>query len=179
MPLQHTTVRGTMSVMVSDDAMTQAARRLAGQAHRVSRVSGRTPWRDALQWISRGRFGRPQGFPVAPRLSTPWQDTMSGERPSWRERAANLDGQTVFAVDYQICRRCRLGWVEQPYTDPSCQRCGLASAGLAALRTEHPGLSWHTLGGHFSDSQAFWTAVGAGVPGGYEQRRLCPHVRPG
>lgn len=104
---------------------------------------------------------------------------MSGERPGWRERSATLDGQTVFAVDYQVCRRCRLGWVEQPYTDPYVQRCGLAGAGLAALRIEHPGLSWHTLGGHFSDSRAFWTAVGTGVPGGYERRPLCSHVRPG
>jgi hypothetical protein len=102
---------------------------------------------------------------------------MSSERPGWRERAANLDDQTVFAVDYQICRLCQLGWVEQPYTDPSYQRCGLASAGLAALRTEHPELSWHTLGGHFPDSQAFWTAAGTGVSGGYEQRQLCPHIR--
>jgi hypothetical protein len=35
---------------------------------------------------------------------------------------------------------------------------------VAALRTEQPDLSWHTLGGHFSDSQAFWTAVGTGDP---------------
>jgi hypothetical protein len=73
----------------------------------------------------------------------------------------------VFAVDYQICRHCQLGWVEQPYTDPPYQRCGLASAGLAALRAEHPDLGWHTLGGHFPDSQAFWTTVGTGVPGSY------------
>ncbi|MER6126622.1 hypothetical protein ABT173_29205 [Streptomyces sp. NPDC001795] len=26
------------------------------------------------------------------------------------------------------------------------QRCGLATAGLEALRLEHPGQSWHTLG---------------------------------
>jgi hypothetical protein len=162
---------------VSDDG--QAARLLAGQAHRVGHVSGWAPWRQALRWISRGRLGQQHSFPIAPRLSTPWQDTMSGERPGWRERTATLDGDTVFAVDYQICHRCRLGWVEQPYTDPPYQRCGLASAGLAALRTEHPGLSWHTLGGHFADSQAFWAAVGASVPGGYAQRHLCPHIRPG
>jgi hypothetical protein len=163
--------------MVSDNA--EAARQLAGQADRVGRVSGREPWRVALRRISRGRLGERRGRPVGSELSTPWQDTMSGERPGWRERAAVLDRQPAFAVDYQVCRRCRLGWVEQPYTDPPFQRCGLARAGLAALRIEHPGLSWHTLGGHFADSQAFWTAVGTGVPGGYEQRPLCPHVRPG
>ncbi|WP_439681215.1 hypothetical protein [Embleya sp. MST-111070] len=66
--------------------------------------------------------------------------------------------------------------VEQPYTDPSYQRCGLASAGLVALRTEHPGLNWHTLGGHFRDSEPFWTAVGTAVAGGYSQRKPCRHI---
>jgi hypothetical protein len=163
--------------MVSEDAL--AARRLARQAHEVGRVSGRKPWRQAVQWISRGKLGRPTGWSVVPRLGRPWQDTISGERCGWRQRAANLDDEFVFAVDYQICRRCRLGWVEHPYTDPRYQRCGLASAGLATLRTEHSDLSWHTLGGHFSDSRAFWAAVGVGVPGGYQQRTLCAHVSPG
>ena len=50
-----------------------------------------------------------------------------------------------------------------------------ASPGLAALRAEHPGLEWHTFGGHFPDSEPFWTAVGAGVAGGYRRRDMCPH----
>jgi hypothetical protein len=101
---------------------------------------------------------------------------MSTERPGWRERAATLADEVVFAVDYHTCRRCHLGWVEQPYTDPTYQRCGLARAGLAALRTEHPGLSWHTLGGHLSESRPFWTAVGTDVTGHYDQRPVCPHI---
>jgi hypothetical protein len=163
--------------MVSEDAL--AARRLATQAHEVGRVSGRKPWLQAVQRISRGKLGRPTGWPVVPRLGRPWQDTNSGERFGWRQRAANLDDEFVFAVDYQICRRCRLGWVEHPYTDPRYQRCGLARAGLAALRAEYSDLSWHTLGGHFPDSRAFWTTVGIGVTGGYQQRKLCAHVSPG
>lgn len=145
----------------------------------VGRVSGREPWRDAVRWLSRGRFGHRASWPRVRRVDTPWQDTVSGERSGWRERAANLHGQQVFAVDYQVCRRCRLGWVEQPYTLEPYHRCGLASAGLAALRTEYPGLSWHTLGGHFRSSQPFWAAIGANVPGGYEQRGVCPHVTSG
>ncbi|MFE2426460.1 hypothetical protein ACFXJ5_06870 [Streptomyces sp. NPDC059373] len=161
--------------MAIDDDM-QAVLRLAGQARQVGRVSGREPWRKVLQWISGGRLGRRHGPPVVPELSTPWQDTVSGERLGWRQRAANLHGDFAFEVDYQVCRRCRLGWVEQPYTQPPYQRCGLATAGLAALRTEYPGLSWHTLGGHLSDSKEFWISIGAGVRGGYQQRPLCPHV---
>ncbi|MEU4607543.1 hypothetical protein AB0F43_31545 [Kribbella sp. NPDC023972] len=115
-------------------------------------------------------------------MASPWQDTISGERPGWRQRAANdaddLDGDFAFAVDYRICRRCAGGWVENPYTREDLQRGGLAAAGLAALRAEHPGLTWHTLGGHFSDSQQFWAAAGAGVPGGYQQRKLCGHLSP-
>ncbi|RQW98160.1 hypothetical protein DLJ59_27745 [Micromonospora inaquosa] len=72
-----------------------------------------------------------------------------------------------------------MGWVEQPYTHPQYQRHGLASAGLATLRAEHPGLAWHTLGGHFRSSQPFWEAVGADVSGSYQQRGTCPHLTRG
>ena len=113
-----------------------------------------------------------------PRLSTPWQDTISAEGHGWRCRAAYLHSaeDSAFEVDYQICRRCRLALVEQPYTLPAYQRLGLARAGLAALRAEHPDLSWHTLGQHMPDAQAFWAAAGTEVPGGYQPRDICQHV---
>ncbi|GAB2688417.1 hypothetical protein [Kitasatospora kifunensis] len=162
--------------MAIADERQRAARTLAQRAHEVGRASGREPWREALQWISRGRLGRQHGRPVVPELGTPWQDTVSGDRVGWRQRAANLDGEFAFSVDYQVCHRCGLGWVEQPFTWPQYQRCGLAAAGLAALRAEHLGIAWHTLGGHFAESRGFWTVVGAGVSGAYQQRPLCPHV---
>lgn len=139
--------------------------------------------RARISWINRcrvlvyrsshGRWGRPRPQNV-PDLGTPWQDVLSLERGSegWRQRSAHLDGEEVFGVDYLICRRCGLGWVEQPYTREDCQRLGLATAALAALREEHPGLSWHTLGGHYAAPQ-FWDAVGADVDGGYQRRDLC------
>jgi hypothetical protein len=161
-------------VTIEDDR--KAAMRLAGQIHDVGRVAGRDPWRAVLRWVSGGRRGQRSGWPVVPRLDTPWQDTISPERTWWRQRAANLNGVTAFAVDYRICRRCRMGWVEWPYTAPQYQRCGLASAGLAALRAEHPGVGWHTLGGHFRSSRAFWDSVGENVPGGYRQQPLCSHL---
>lgn len=154
----------------------QAAQELAGRAHEVERASGRERWRDVLQRVSRGRCGRRHGWASGPELDTPWQDTLSGERHGWRERAANLDGEVAFSVDYQVCPKCQLGWVEQPYTLPEYQRCGPASAGLTALRIEHPGLSWHTLGGHLRSSKGFWAAIGADVPGGYQHRSLCAHI---
>lgn len=171
--------RGTMRSMSGETEQQTAARQLAHQAHEVGRASGREPWREFLQRISGGRVGRRRGRFVVPLLGTPWQDTLSDERTGWRQRAASLDGEFVFAVDYQICQQCSLAWVEQPYTLPPYQRCGLAAAGLSALRDEHPGLSWHTLGGHFSESEPFWAAAGEGVPGGYRQRRLCSHVNRG
>jgi len=94
-------------------------------------------------------LGRRYGWPFIPNLGTPWQDTISAERSGWRQRSAWLKDSLVFAVAYQVCRRCQLGWVEQPYTEPQYRRIGLAAAGLAALRDDHPGLGWHTLGGHF------------------------------
>jgi hypothetical protein len=47
--------------------------------------------------------------PSEEKLSTPWRDTVSVNRPGWRERAAYLGSEEVFAVDYQICRTCGLG----------------------------------------------------------------------
>lgn len=154
----------------------QAAKLLAGRADEVGRASGAEPWLAVLRRISRGRLGQRKGWVQVPELGTPWQDTVCAERTGWRTRAANLDDEFVFAVDYQVCRHCRLGWVEQPHTLPDYQGSGLASAGLAALRTEHPGLSWHTLGGHLTESRAFWLSVGTGVPGEYEQLPLCRHA---
>jgi len=154
----------------------RAAHALAEQAtSQVGRAPGREPVQAALKWVTRGRLSARHGWPVIPVLGTPWQDTVSAERTGWRQRTAYLDGSVVFAVDYQTCRRCGLGWVEQPYTIPRYQRCGLAAAGLRALRAEQPGLEWHTLGGHFPDSEPFWSAAGTGVAGGYQKREMCPH----
>jgi hypothetical protein len=164
--------------MATDDDK-RAAIRLASQAHEVGRASGRVLWREALQWISGGRLGRRRGWPDVPQLESPWQDTVSTERDGWRQRAANLNGEFAFAVDYLVCHRCRVGWVEQPYTLPQYQRCGLATAGLTALRADHPALAWHTLGGHLGESQAFWSAAGSAVPGGYQPRPLCQHANAG
>lgn len=159
-----------------------AVRHLVSHGAEVGRVSGRGPWwRELLKWVSRGRWGVRNGWPVVPIVGTPWQDTISAERIGWRTRAAMVHGDDsfAFAVDYQICAVCRLGWVEQPYTLPQYQRHGLATAGLASLRAERPGLSWHTLGGHFHSSEPFWMVVGVGVPGGYQQRAVCQHIKPG
>lgn len=153
-----------------------AAQRLAGEAHDVGWAFRYERLRIALWRISGGRLANRRGWPVIPILGTPWQDVIAAERTGWRCRAAYLNGEVVFEVDYRVCRRCRLGWVEQPYTDPRYQRCGLASAGLAALRAENSGISWHTLGNHFDDAEPFWIAVGAGVRGGYERRKRCPHI---
>ncbi len=163
-----------------DEARVRGIQYLVDNPDQVGRVSGRDPWSDLLMWISRGRWRQRSGRPVVPRLRTPWRDTISGERPPWRMRAAYLHGsdrdEYAFAVDYQVCARCRIGWVEQPYTWPIYQRRGLARAGLAALRAEHPGYAWHTLGGHINGSQPFWDRVGTDVSGGYRQREICPHI---
>lgn len=89
-------------------------------------------------------------------------------------RRGFIDGAEVFGVDYQICRRCRLGWVEEPYTEPRYQRHGIAVTALAALRVENPGIAWHTAGGHLAGE--FWQAAGDGISGAYRQRGPCAHV---
>jgi hypothetical protein len=151
-----------------------AARLLAAEADRVHYSKDGELWRQFLRGMTGGKLGRRPWRRSTMLVQTGWQDTTSSNRPGWRQRAAILDGAEVFAVDYEICGRCRMGWVEDPYTDPSCQRSGLARAGLAAVRAKYPGLEWHTLGGHFVEAQAFWTV--AAVPGGYIRRKVCPHI---
>jgi hypothetical protein len=131
------------------------------------------------RWVRRIRFGRDGTALGAAGVGTRWQDGASYERPGWRARGAYVagSGEPVFEVDYEVCRRCGIGWVEQPYTVPAFQRRGLASAGLASLRRDHPeAVAWYTLGGHLRDSRRLWDGAGDGVPGRYRQRDLCEHV---
>ena len=47
-------------------------------------------------------------------------------------------------LSHTVTRRI-VAWVEEAYTNPDYQRCGLAAAALAALCSEHPGLEWFGL----------------------------------
>lgn len=165
-----------------DDVTSEEDRRAASELAALATTgvgwTSRERLRRAVMWATRGRLGRRHNWPVVPILGTPWQDNVSIRGMNWRERAAYLDGQPVFGVDYQVCRDCRAGWVEEPYTVERYERCGLAAAGLAALRAEHPGLTWHTVGNHMRDSEPFWQAVSAGVPGGCQRREVCAHRAP-
>ncbi|MFE2971428.1 hypothetical protein ACFXKC_49170 [Streptomyces sp. NPDC059340] len=111
----------------------EAALTLAAQAQDVAWAADATPWQRVLRTISGGRWGRPPTGWTVIRLDAPWQDTPSSERPGWRERAANLADDVAFAVDYTVCARCEIGWVESPYTMDKYQRCGLATAGLGSV----------------------------------------------
>jgi hypothetical protein len=154
---------------MSDKEDQEAARALVAHANVVIRLPARKRlWIRKL--LVRHRSGNQASLP-----EMFWRDAPSQNRLGWRERAAYLNGSEVFAVDYQVCQDCKLGWVEEPATDERYLRCGLASAGLAALRAEHPGLEWHMLGGHLTDAVPFWRSVDAGVSGGYTKRAVCSH----
>jgi hypothetical protein len=110
-----------------------AIRELIASTGHVGRVSGREPWREILLRLTLGRWPQRHGRPVVPRLATPWQDTASAERTGWRMRAANLRGlgadglerdEFAFEVDHQLCPRCRICWVEQPYALSPYRRRG-------------------------------------------------------
>lgn len=78
--------------MGTDPGDARCARRLAGRAlEQLGRTPDRRRHRALLRRLSAGRIGREQpGWPVEPELATPWQDSGSGERRSWRCRAAYL-----------------------------------------------------------------------------------------
>lgn len=161
-----------------DDELRSALRRLREEADHVVRVSGRTPVRSWLYDVTRGRIDRRPRPTVGqlPWVDAPWQDTVSGRYHGWRCRRASLKGGLAFVVEYVVCPYCNIGWVDKPYTVEDYQRCGLAAAGLAALRAEHPGVAWYTGSGHLRDSRPFWSAVGQGVDGAYQPREMCEHV---
>jgi hypothetical protein len=144
----------------------------------VVRWPGREPIWTVIYDLTRGLIDRRPRYTTGqlPTLNSPWQDTDSGRYFRWRCRQANLHGGQAFVVEYVVCPRCRVGWVDKPYTIERYQRGGLATAALRALRAEHPGMAWHTGSGHMRSSKAFWAAVGAGVEGAYRQRELCIHV---
>ena len=80
------------------DADRAAARRLASLADQVGRASGREPWREFKQWISRGRLGQRSGRPQVPQLQTPWQDALRAEYPGleWHTLGGHVDESRAF-----------------------------------------------------------------------------------
>lgn len=164
--------------MAASEDDRQSARELASLAATQVGWASRDRLRRAAIWVSRGRFGRRPSWPTFSVPAKGWQDNPSSRGMRWRERAAYLNGQRAFGVDYQTCRRCRAAWVEDPATEEGYTRCGLAAAGLAALRAEHPGLAWYTAGGHMPGSEPFWQSIAGGVPGGYQHREICAHRGP-
>jgi len=115
--------------MAPNDDAQEAARELAQRAQDIRFTAARRVGRKLLWTLTDGQFGS----------TGPWSDQSCGpfERPGWRVRAAELDGDEAFADTYWVCRRCRCGWVEWPYTAPQYLRCGLADAGLATLRADN------------------------------------------
>jgi hypothetical protein len=156
---------------LATDRRRVAARRLAARAHEVITVPEPALGGEGVLGWRRRRTLRidPQRRPYSGWFDGPSLLGVRGS-PGWRMRAAYLTDEEVFAVDYTTCGPCRIGWVEEPYTVANLERCGLASAGLAGIRADHPGLAWHTAGGHLRDARLFWDTVGGDVPGRYRPR---------
>lgn len=162
---------------VQHQAAVRALVQATDQVHWVREWPKTPTWRDRLH-----RLRAPDAYlfdqDAAPPL--PWVDRPAGafERSGWRIRAAYLQRDVAFEVEYTVCQACSLGWVEWPYSRPGYERRGLASCALEALRRTYPGLAWHTVGGHINNSEPFWTRAGQGVPGGYTQQDTCEHAVP-
>jgi hypothetical protein len=167
--------------VLSPDQETAVELLIAQATTDVGSASAGPVVRALRRWVTWLQSGRERTLMGRAEVGTRWQDDSSYERPGWYARGAYVAGSSepVFEIDYEVCQRCGIGWVEQPYTLPAFQRRGLASAGLASLRRDHPeAVAWHTLGGHLRDSRRLWDTAGAGVLGGYRQRGLCQHVQP-
>ncbi|MER5882436.1 hypothetical protein ABT160_01260 [Streptomyces sp. NPDC001941] len=159
---------------------TQSVRLIAQHAsnvHWVRELPEKATLRDRFRrWV----YPEEYQFDKEARPPKPWVDRPAGhyERTGWRIRAAYHADELAFEVEYVVCHPCRIAWVESPHTYEEYRRCGLAAAALAALREAYPDAQWHTAGGHFRESEPFWTRVGQGVAGEYAQRERCHHIEP-
>jgi hypothetical protein len=43
-----------------------------------------------------------------------WRDSKPGRELGWRQLTVLLGDEVLLEVDYRVCRRCRLGWVDHP-----------------------------------------------------------------
>lgn len=141
---------------------------LAARAREVTWADGPRGLRELLRRVTGGRLGRSRPFERVTLMHAPWQDTPSANLWGWRERAANEDGETRFAVDYLVCRECHLGWLEEPFRHGSHEGTGLETACLAALNADYPGRTWHALPGSRMDPAGYWDVALA---------PLCAHLR--
>lgn len=159
------------------EAAIRAVAQLADHVHWVRAWPENPTWHDQLRRWTHPEFYRFDRTATPPK---PWVDRPAGahERTGWRIRAGYVRSKLAFEVEYVVCDLCGIGWVESPLSYEGYKRCGLASAALRSLRRAHPGLEWHTGGGHFRESVPFWDAVGIDVPGGYSQQDRCLHVEP-
>jgi hypothetical protein len=121
--------------VLSSDQETAVELLIARATTDVGSASAGPVVRALRRWVSCLRSGRERTLMGRAGVGTRWQDVSSYERPGWRARGAYVAGSSepVFEIDYEVCQRCGIGWVEQPYTLPAFQRRGLASAGLASL----------------------------------------------
>lgn len=141
---------------------------LAARAREVTWVNGPGGARGLLRRLTGGRLGRSRPFERVTLPHAPWQDAPSPNLYGWRERAANEDGRTRFAVDYLVCGDCALAWIEEPFRHHSHEGTGLREACLAALDADYPGRSWHALPGARMGPAAYWDVTPA---------PLCAHLR--
>ncbi|MEV4896426.1 hypothetical protein AB0K48_44410 [Nonomuraea sp. NPDC055795] len=85
---------------------------LAARYAEVAWAPDRDLWHELLYRLSGRRLYRRYRTPARLPAGAPWIDAPSGARHTWRTRAAYLAGEFAFGVDYQVCRVCTLGWVE-------------------------------------------------------------------
>lgn len=104
-------------------------------------------WRDLLRrWVDPASYHFDRTTtPPKPRVDRP---VGYYERTGWRIRAAYVRSNLASEVQYVVCDPRKIVWVEAHHSYEDYKRYGLASAALQSLRQVHPGVRWHTGGGH-------------------------------
>ncbi|WP_145777230.1 hypothetical protein [Micromonospora olivasterospora] len=78
-----------------------------------------------------------------------------------------LGSLLVGRVDYQVCERCRRGYLRKISVDGAYKGYGIGTRGLLRLYRRHPGYDWRT-STQYATAGTFWAgSLRSGVAAGH------------
>jgi hypothetical protein len=80
-------------------------------------------------------------------------------------------------VDYQVCVRCRLGYLRKISVDGERKGYGIGTRAILSLYRKHPGCHWHTTT-QYETAGTFWVKIARRTGGTFtEQGSECEHMK--
>jgi GNAT superfamily N-acetyltransferase len=88
-----------------------------------------------------------------------------------------IGGQDIGHVVFQVCSRCKVGYIGKMSVYDPYQGCGIGTQALASLRKKFPGYRWST-SSQYTTARTFWQRTSRAAGGGYEAAAdPCEHIK--